>query len=142
EIYLGEAAQHVAALEREFAAWRAAPAAASHEFMRAAHTLASSSQTAGFAEIGDLADALEEWMPFAAQASKPADALVLDAAVSRLSAMVGAVATGAAQGSGAQEAKNLRDLTGRLKAAPPPPVDVTQSTRLERTQPRPAAPVA
>src|SRR5262245_10067998 len=60
DIYHGEAAQHVAALQSEFAAWRAAPGAASHEFMRAAHTLASSSQTAGFGDIGELADALEE----------------------------------------------------------------------------------
>ena len=137
EIYLGEAAEHVAALDAEFAAWRAAPAAASHEFMRAAHTLASSSQTAGFSEIADLADALEEWMPFAAQASKPADALVLEGAVAKLRAMVQAVAGGAEQGSGAQEARRLRELTGRLKATPAPPVDVTQP----RFEPR-AAPVA
>jgi chemosensory pili system protein ChpA (sensor histidine kinase/response regulator) len=143
EIYLGEAAQHVAALDAEFAAWRAAPAAASHEFMRAAHTLASSSQTAGFNEIADLADALEEWMPFAAQASKPADALVLEGAVTRLRDMVQAVAGGAEQGSGAPEAHSLRELTGRLKAAPPPPVDVTQPRFEQRTVPGvPSAPPA
>ncbi|HEX6691819.1 MAG TPA: Hpt domain-containing protein, partial [Burkholderiales bacterium] len=134
DIYLREAAEHVAALQREFAAWRKAPAAASHEFMRAAHTLASSSHTAGFGEIASLADSVEEWMPFAAQASKPADARVLEAALARLEAMVAAVTGGAEAGAASQEARQLRELTNRLKAAPPPPMDVTQ--RLERTQPR------
>src|SRR4051812_27758713 len=136
QIYLGEAAQHAAVLQTEFAAWRTAPSAASHEFMRAAHTLASSSQTAGFNEIADLADALEEWMPFASQASKPADAVVLESVVAKLSEMVTSVAGGAEQGSGANQARLLRELTGRLKAAPPPPVDVTQP----RFEPRPAPP--
>ena len=131
DIYLGEATQHSAALDTEFAAWRAAPGAASHEFMRAAHTLASSSQTAGFNGIADLADALEEWMPFAAQASKPADAQVIEGAVGRLREMVQAVSGGAAQGSGAQEARLLRELTGRLKASPPPPMGVSQQLRAE-----------
>ena len=136
DIYLREAAQHVAALQSEFAAWREAPASASHEFMRAAHTLASSSYTAGFGEIAGLADAVEEWMPFAGQASKPDDAQVLQAALARLEQMVGAVTGGAAQGSGAQEARRLRELTGRLKAAPPPPVDVTQPRYESRGEPR------
>jgi chemosensory pili system protein ChpA (sensor histidine kinase/response regulator) len=141
EIYLAEAAQHVAALDAEFASWRAAPAAASHEFMRAAHTLASSSQTAGFNEIADLADALEEWMPFAAQANMSADAMVVEGAVARLRNMVQAVADGADQGSGAQDARRLRELTGRLKATPPPPVNVTQPRFEQRAVPgTPSAP--
>jgi chemosensory pili system protein ChpA (sensor histidine kinase/response regulator) len=140
EVYLREAAQHVAALQSEFAAWREAPAAASHEFMRAAHTLASSSYTAGFTEVAGLADVVEEWMPFAGQASKPGDAQVLQAAIARLEQMVAAVAGGSAEGSGAQEARRLRELTNRLKASPPPPVDVTQPRYEARTEHKPAAP--
>ncbi|HEY2337847.1 MAG TPA: Hpt domain-containing protein [Burkholderiales bacterium] len=137
EIYLGEAVQHVAALETEFAAWRKAPSAASHEFMRAAHTLASSSQTAGFGEIADLADTLEEWMPFAAQANQPGNAQVLQNAITKLRQMVDAVTRGEAQGSGAEEARRLREVTGRLKASPPPPMEISQQLRFdkERTQP-------
>ena len=138
DIYLGEAVQHVAALETEFAAWRKAPSAASHEFMRAAHTLASSSQTAGFGEIADLADALEEWMPFAAQANQPGNSQVLQGVITKLRQMVDAVTRGEAQASGADEARRLRELTGRLKAAPPPPMEISQQLRFDRERTTPA----
>src|SRR5262245_58994177 len=52
EIYLKEAAEHVTTLETEFASWLRTPGAeASQPFMRAAHTLASSSSTPGFREL-------------------------------------------------------------------------------------------
>ncbi|HTG98490.1 MAG TPA: Hpt domain-containing protein, partial [Burkholderiales bacterium] len=53
EIYTKEAAEHIAVLEAQCKAWRAAtpPADASQDFMRAAHTLGSTSRTAGFSPL-------------------------------------------------------------------------------------------
>ncbi len=62
-IYVGESEQHVATLEREMASLEADPLyPVSHEFMRAAHTLTSSSRTTGFEVLADLASALEKWL--------------------------------------------------------------------------------
>jgi chemosensory pili system protein ChpA (sensor histidine kinase/response regulator) len=63
EIYLGEADTHIDTLGREMAAVEANPIVAiSHEFMRAAHTLTSSSRTTGFVSIAEVAFALEKWL--------------------------------------------------------------------------------
>ncbi|MBE0529103.1 MAG: Hpt domain-containing protein, partial [Thermoleophilia bacterium] len=62
-IYVGEAEQHAATLEREMSAIEADPMyPVSHEFMRAAHTLTSSSRTTGFSVLADVAHALEKWL--------------------------------------------------------------------------------
>jgi chemosensory pili system protein ChpA (sensor histidine kinase/response regulator) len=62
-IYLGEADQHVATLDNEMSALEAKPMqAVSHDFMRAAHTLTSSSRTTGLDMIADVAHALEKWL--------------------------------------------------------------------------------
>ena len=62
-IYIGEADQHVATLEHEMSAIEADPLhPVSHEFMRAAHTLTSSSRTTGFLRLADVAHALEKWL--------------------------------------------------------------------------------
>ncbi len=63
EIYLGEASGHIDTLGREMSAIEANPlSAVSHEFMRAAHTLTSSSRTTGFESIAEVAFALEKWL--------------------------------------------------------------------------------
>ncbi|MBC7623577.1 MAG: Hpt domain-containing protein, partial [Aeromicrobium sp.] len=63
EIYLGEATTHIETLVREMASVEANPLGAiSHEFMRAAHTLTSSSRTTGFTPIAEVAFALEKWL--------------------------------------------------------------------------------
>jgi chemosensory pili system protein ChpA (sensor histidine kinase/response regulator) len=122
DIYTKEAAQHVAALEAELARWREAPGSeASPEFMRAAHTLASSSNTAGFAEAAGLAAAVEHWIPFARQTTQPADAEALQAAVARLGAMTAAVTQGEPAGEAAAETRALRELTARLESELRPP---------------------
>jgi chemosensory pili system protein ChpA (sensor histidine kinase/response regulator) len=124
EIYVKEAAGHVATLEAEFAAWRARPgSAASQAFMRAAHTLASSSGTAGFVELAALAGAIEQWIPFAAHTSDPADAEVLAAAIARLRAMADAIARRESAGAAADHRRRLQALTARLESAPPRPVE-------------------
>jgi chemosensory pili system protein ChpA (sensor histidine kinase/response regulator) len=122
EIYAKEATEHAAVLDAQLAAW--APASeASEEFMRAAHTLASSSRTAGFGEIADLASAVEQWVPFAPQ-TQQADAGVLRKAVDRLTAMVGAVVRREADVSGDAANAGLRDLTKRLSQPRPVVIDL------------------
>jgi chemosensory pili system protein ChpA (sensor histidine kinase/response regulator) len=136
DIYTKEAAQHVAALEAEFARWREAPGSeASAEFMRAAHTLASSSNTAGFAEAAGLASAIEHWIPFARQATQPADAEALHVAIARLGAMTVAVTQGKPAGDAAPETRALRELTARLEADLHPPAEASPQAA------EPAAPV-
>ncbi len=62
-IYLGEADQHIATLDNEMSTLEAKPRqAVSHDFMRAAHTLTSSSRTTGMNMIADVAFALEKWL--------------------------------------------------------------------------------
>ena len=62
-IYVGEAEQHAATLEAEMAAIESDPLRpVSPAFMRAAHTLSSSSRTTGFHGVADAAYALEKWL--------------------------------------------------------------------------------
>ena len=62
-IYVGEAEEHVAALDREMGRIEAdALTPVSDAFMRAAHTLASTSRTTGFEAVADVAAALEKWL--------------------------------------------------------------------------------
>ena len=134
EIYTKEAAGHVLALEREFARWREAPGSeASHEFMRAAQTLASSSNTAGFAEAAALAAALEHWVPFARHATADADAQVVETAIARLGAMTRAAAQGQAPVTAVEETRALRELSARLECPPAPqPAKPEASSREKR----------
>ena len=62
-IYLGEAEQHVSAMEAQMAAIESDPMLpVSSDFMRAAHTLASTSSTTGFESIAAVSHALEKWL--------------------------------------------------------------------------------
>jgi len=134
EIYVKEAAQHVATLEAECAAWRRTPGAeASHEFLRAAHTLASSSRTTGFTDIADLAGEVEHWMQFARRVVLESDAAPVQAAIGKLREMLDAVTQRTAPRAATSEARRLHDLTARLQATPPLPA---------RSKPAAAAPVA
>jgi chemosensory pili system protein ChpA (sensor histidine kinase/response regulator) len=91
DIYLKEARAHVATLEAQCARWCAnRGTSAPDEFMRAAHTLASSSRTAGFEPIAELAAALEHWMPQAGRTVEEADAALVAEAVAELKEMVAA----------------------------------------------------
>jgi chemosensory pili system protein ChpA (sensor histidine kinase/response regulator) len=95
-IYVGEAEQHVATLEREMASLEADPLyPVSHEFMRAAHTLTSSSRTTGFEVLADLASGLEKWLADAIDYPPVFDADRLSAtrrAVEAVGAMVRSIA--------------------------------------------------
>lgn len=63
DIYLDEAKLHAVTLDNEMLAIEAnSNRPVSHEFMRAAHTLTSSSRTTGFAMIADVSYQLEKWL--------------------------------------------------------------------------------
>jgi len=119
EIYLKEAAEHVAALEAGFAEWRATPGADTPQpFMRAAHTLASSSSTAGFSQIAELAGAIEQWLPFARHTTEASDVRLIQDAIVRLRAMTEAMARHETPGKGIDQTGRLKALTARLEWAP------------------------
>jgi chemosensory pili system protein ChpA (sensor histidine kinase/response regulator) len=121
EIYLKECVQHVTSLEAEYTGWRKTPGSeASHEFLRAAHTLASSSRTAGFSEIADLAGTIEHWVPYARQVVEESDARPVQTAIVKLREMVDAVTEGKAPKAAKKESRRLQDLTDKLQSAPLP----------------------
>ncbi len=126
DIYLKEAAQHLSALEAEYNEWCNTPDAdASHELLRAAHTLASSSRTAGFTAIADLAGAIEHWTPLARQVTEVGDLEAVQSAIQTLREMVDAVALRHPPAPAEEAVRRLHDLTSQLRArvAPLPPVD-------------------
>jgi chemosensory pili system protein ChpA (sensor histidine kinase/response regulator) len=121
DIYLKEARQHLAALTEEYKMWRAAPGEVTREFVRAAHTLASSSNTAGFASIASLAAALEQWTPFAAQSTELKDAKIVKKAIEGLTDRLASVVQREAPALPGKQENALRALTARLLAQPAPP---------------------
>jgi chemosensory pili system protein ChpA (sensor histidine kinase/response regulator) len=91
-IYIAEAEQHIAMLDEEMAGIEEDPLRpVSAAFMRAAHTLASSSRTTGFASLADAASALEKWLTDALELPPEFDAhrlAVTRGAVDAVTAMV------------------------------------------------------
>jgi chemosensory pili system protein ChpA (sensor histidine kinase/response regulator) len=127
DIYTKEAAEHIAVLEEQCAKWREAPPGpASQDFVRAAHTLASTSRTAGFAPLAELASALEQWTASAGQTNDARDADTVQAAIAGVRAMVEAISRGEAPALEGTLHNALRALTARLenqrrpRPAPPP----------------------
>jgi len=94
-IYIGEAEQHVADLQEQMALLEADPLhPIGPAFMRAAHTLSSSSRTTGFEDVAALAYALEKWLQDAMELPPEFDAnrlVVTRRAVDALRAMVESV---------------------------------------------------
>src|SRR4051812_7275328 len=89
QIYLKEARSHMATLEAQCNRWCANPGtSAPEEFMRASHTLASSSRTAGYEAVANLAAALEDWMPVAGVTIEEADTALVASVVARLAEMI------------------------------------------------------
>ena len=132
EIYMREAAQHAATLEAQCAQWRRNfGSEAPQEFVRAAHTLASSSRTAGFEQVAALAEALEQWMPHARHTAA-ADAGMVQVAVANLRAMAEALARREAPQAAPALVQGLHELMARLRAPAPRPVAVP-------ARPQPAA---
>ncbi|HET7548137.1 MAG TPA: Hpt domain-containing protein [Usitatibacter sp.] len=94
-IYLGEAEQHVAVLQEQMRLLEADPMhPIEPAFMRAAHTLSSSSRTTGFESVAALSYALEKWLQDAIDLPPEFDAHRLSVtrrAVDALTAMVESV---------------------------------------------------
>jgi len=135
DIYLKEAFQHVAALESHGEAWRAAPGSeVSMEFLRAAHTLASSSRTTGFTPVAALAGALEQWTRHAQLTTAAADARTVMAAIEGLRERVEAVARREAPAAADELEAALRALVARLLAPKPRPAPAGEAkgTREQR----------
>ncbi|HEY8069572.1 MAG TPA: Hpt domain-containing protein [Burkholderiales bacterium] len=142
DIYLKEAREHVAMLQGQYDAWRDSPGEAAREFVRAAHTLASSSQTAGFASIASLSAALEQWMPLASQSAAAADAKLVKKAIKGLRERVESVDRRVAPAQSGKTEAALRQLTARLLALPvPAPAPVSAPLPAQAPVPE-AAPTA
>jgi chemosensory pili system protein ChpA (sensor histidine kinase/response regulator) len=137
DIYLKEAFQHVAALEAHAVAWRAAAGSeVSPEFLRAAHTLASSSRTTGFEPLAALAGALEQWTRHARFTTAAADVGAVVAAIEGLRERVEAVARREPCAPADALEGGLRALSARLLAPKPlpkaPPPREAKSGREQR----------
>jgi chemosensory pili system protein ChpA (sensor histidine kinase/response regulator) len=121
DVYLKEAAQHLAALKNEFAAFAANQAAeASAAFTRAAHTLASSSRTARVDAVAQVAAALEQWMPLAERTVEAADRQAIGAAIEKIAEMLAAVGRGESAAPAAEMLAALQALRNRLLVPPRP----------------------
>jgi chemosensory pili system protein ChpA (sensor histidine kinase/response regulator) len=121
QIYLKEARAHVATLEAQCKRWCAnRGTSAPEEFMRAAHTLASSSRTAGYEPVADLAAALEHWMPVAGETVEEADALLVAGVVARLAEMVAGVQEKTTLPAADELIGHMQALCSRLQPAPKP----------------------
>ncbi len=95
EIYLEEAGTHVTTLDEEMQKLEAnTMQPVSHEFMRAAHTLTSSSRTTGFEMVAEVAHALEKWLQDALEVPPQWDQhrlAVTRQAVDALGSMIGQI---------------------------------------------------
>src|SRR5882762_5383070 len=121
DVYLKEAAQHLATLKTECAAWaNREAAAASAAFTRAAHTLASSSRTARVEPIAQVAAELEQWMPLAERTVEAADRQVIDAAIEKVGELLSAVGLGESPAPAAEMLAALQALRNRLLVPPRP----------------------
>ncbi|HEY5897306.1 MAG TPA: Hpt domain-containing protein [Burkholderiales bacterium] len=116
DIYLKEARTHAATLSAQCERWCAnRGTSAPEDFIRAAHTLASSSRTAGFETIAELAGALEQWMPVAGGTLEESDAALIAEAVAKLKEMVGIAQTRKGPPPASDLARKLEALTARLQ---------------------------
>jgi chemosensory pili system protein ChpA (sensor histidine kinase/response regulator) len=116
DIYVTEARAHIATLEAQCSRWCAnRGTSAPEEFMRAAHTLASSSRTAGIEPIANLAAALEQWMPHAGRTIEEADAGLIATAVAELKQMVAAATDRHAIPLAGETVAALQELAARLQ---------------------------
>ena len=95
QLFLDEASNYIAQLAQGAAELKANPSLpVSYDLMRAAHTLAGISSTVGFAPPADLAQAFEHWLMDILHNPRTLDEpdlQALDAALSSLKTMVGAI---------------------------------------------------
>jgi len=121
DVYVKEAKQHVATLAAQWTDWRAKSAGAvSVEFTRAAHTLASSSRTARFDGIAQLAAELEQWVPLAERTVEPADRQAIGQAIDALARMLDAVGRDESPAAPIAALAAVQGVRGRLLVPPRP----------------------
>ena len=148
DIYCKEAATHLATLNTEYAAWRDAQTASiQHEFVRAAHTLGSSSRTTGFTMIADLAYALELWLQhLSAQPERPAASSITGTgdAIAALGRMLRDIEARQAPKPAVDELSALQrmlaEAQSRLIAAPVHPILIPAGLTVQEPAPPEAAP--
>ncbi|MBW8904282.1 MAG: Hpt domain-containing protein [Betaproteobacteria bacterium] len=121
DVYLKEAKQHVATLEDQWTEWRAKSSGnVSPEFTRAAHTLASSSRTARFEGVAQLAAELEQWVPLAERTVDPADQQAVGQAIAALANMLDAVGRDESPAPSVAALAAVQGVRGRLLVPPRP----------------------
>ena len=121
QIYLKEARSHIATLQAQCTSWCAnRGTSASEEFMRAAHTLASCSRTAGYEPVANLAAALEQWLPVAGNTVEETDAAIVSTVVSRLAEMLAAIGDKNAPAAADELVAEIQALRSRVQPAPKP----------------------
>ena len=121
DVYLKEAKQHVAMLEDQWTEWRAKSSGnVSPEFTRAAHTLASSSRTARFEGVAQLAAELEQWVPLAERTVDPADRQAVGQAIAALAKMLDAVGRDESPAPSVAALAAVQGVRGRLLVPPRP----------------------
>src|SRR5258706_2327076 len=138
DIYTKEAAAHLATLQAQYAEWARAPGAGSSELLRAAHTLAGISRTAGFEAIADLAGALERWTEHAGDAAAAQDKGSIEAAVNVLREMTQAVAQKKAPEAAGGLVQRLKDIVTQIESQPLPPVEAPHAAEPAVPAPVPA----
>lgn len=116
EIYLKEAQQHLVTLQAECAAWEENPGIeATNNLLRAAHTLASISRTAGLLPPADLAMRLEQCLPYARYVTTEDDFGLIRAAVARLREMITAISRQEVPVAADAEATALENMIVRMQ---------------------------
>src|SRR6185436_9504089 len=104
----------------------------------AAHTLASSSRTAGFPALADLAGALEQWTGFSARSTAPGDAELVQATIAKLRWMVEGLARRQQPAPDDETVKKLRSIIARIEAQPLPPVEPKKPPEKKPEEKKPA----
>jgi chemosensory pili system protein ChpA (sensor histidine kinase/response regulator) len=151
ELFLEEAAQHLATLEDKLQALAAQPAGSvEYDFMRAAHTLCGISSTVGFTAPADLSYELEQALVDLLEHPRPVDERELGtmrAAVDALRDMVSAIERHEAPPSASGIIEELRSQLEAVRAAraqlaaepePPPAVMETELVPVEPVAVEPA----
>lgn len=140
DIYLQEAHQHLAALHTEFEAWHTRPGSdATHEFVLAAHTLASISRTSGLDMIADLAATLEQWLPHAHLPAALDGKQKVAAAIAKLEEMLSSISQQQLPDASISESHELLLEIKKLNSYPA--LSATATTTAAVTAPPCAAPL-
>ncbi len=137
-IYLKEARQHLTTLETGFSTWRPG-SRASQDLLRAAHTLASISRTAGLSGLADLASLLEQCLPHSRLVTKENEVQCIKAAVAKLREMLDGVSQQQPVAGAGGEMAKLRALITRLQESQLPATQTPHAGPEEPPAPAAAA---